>query len=97
MKAIFIVYNQAHTEKVEYILNTLGISGYTQWTDMKGRGGRGGAPHLGTHTWPEINSASLVVIDDNLVQEVLDAVKKMDEINTDVGARAFVWDITASV
>ena len=27
MKAIFIVYNQAHTEKVEYILNTLGY----QW------------------------------------------------------------------
>lgn len=97
MKAIFIVYNQAHTEKVEYILTKLGISGYTQWTDMKGRGGRGGVPHLGTHTWPEINSASLIVIEDDLVKEVLDAVKKMDEINTDVGARAFVWDITASV
>ncbi len=47
MKAIFIVYNQAHTEKVEYILNKMGISGYSQWTDMKGRGDRGGVPHLG--------------------------------------------------
>ncbi|MEE4117004.1 MAG: PG0541 family transporter-associated protein [Marinilabiliaceae bacterium] len=97
MKAIFIVYNQAHTEKVEYILNKLGISGYTQWTDMKGRGERGGVPHLGTHTWPEINSATLSVVEDSKVQDVLDAVKVMDDINTDVGARAFVWDVSASV
>ncbi len=97
MKAIFIVYNQAHTEKVEYILNKMDISGYTQWTDMKGRGDRGGVPHLGTHTWPEINSATLTIVDDDKVQGVLDAVETMDEINTDVGARAFVWDITASV
>lgn len=97
MKAIFIVYNQAHTEKVEYILNKLGISGFTRWTNMEGRGGRGGVPHLGTHTWPEINSATLTIVDDSQVQDVLDAVKTMDEINTEVGARAFVWDITASV
>ena len=97
MKAIFIVYNQAHTEKVEYLLNTLGISGYSRWTDMAGKGSRGGVPHMGTHTWPEINSATLSVVDDEKVESVLDAVKKMDEINKDVGARAFVWDITASV
>ena len=97
MKSIFIVYNQAHTEKVEYILNTFKIDGYTQWTNMKGRGGRGGVPHLGTHTWPEINSATLTVVDDDQVDAVLDAIKKMDDVNTDVGVRAFVWDITASV
>ena len=92
-----MVYNQANTEKVEYILNKLGISGFTRWTNMEGRGGRGGVPHLGTHTWPEINSATLTIVDDSQVQDVLDAVKTMDEINTEVGARAFVWDITASV
>ncbi len=52
---------------------------------------------MGTHTWPEINSATLSIVDDEKVQGVLDAVKIMDEINTDVGARAFVWDVTASV
>jgi len=97
MKAIFIVFNQAHTEKVEYILDTFGINGYTQWTNMKGRGDRGGVPHLGTHTWPEINSATLTVIDDDRVEAVLEAVRKMDEVNTDVGVRAFVWDILQTV
>ena len=97
MKAVFIVYNQAHTEKVEFILDRLEISGYTQWVDMKGRGSRGGVPHMGTHTWPEINSASLVIVNDDKVDQLLDAVEKMDNVNTDVGARAFVWDILKSV
>jgi hypothetical protein len=33
-------------------------------------------------------------VDDEKVDHLLDAVRKMDEQNTDVGARAFVWDIT---
>ncbi len=97
MKAVFIIYNQAHNEKVDFILDTFGISGYSEWNNMKGRGSRGGVPHLGTHTWPEINSATLAVVDDDMVDKLLDAVRKMDELNTDVGARAFVWDITAMV
>jgi nitrogen regulatory protein PII len=95
MKAVFIVYNQAHSEKVEFILDSFGISGYSEWNNMKGRGSRGGVPHLGTHTWPEINSATLTIVDDDKVDKLLDTVKKMDELNNDVGARAFVWDITA--
>ncbi len=97
MKAVFIIYNQAHNEKVEFILDSYGISGYSEWNNMKGRGSRGGVPHLGTHTWPEINSATLAIVDDDKVDKLLSAVKKMDELNTDVGARAFVWEITASV
>ena len=94
MKAVFIVYNQAHTEKVEFIFDRLGINGFSEWNNMKGRGSKGGVPHLGTHTWPEINSASLAVVEDEKVSELLDAVKRMDEQNTDVGARAFVWQVT---
>ena len=97
MKAVFIVYNQAHTEKVEFILDTLQISGFTSWSEMSGRGSRGGVPHMGTHTWPEINSATLVMLDDEMVEPLLDAVKKMDDVNHDVGARAFVWDIISSI
>ena len=38
MKAIMIIYNQAHTEKVEYLLDKLGIKGYTLWENVQGRG-----------------------------------------------------------
>jgi len=96
MKAVFIVYNQAHNEKVDFILDSFGISGYSEWNNMKGRGSRGGVPHLGTHTWPEINSATLAIVEDGMVDKLLDSVKKMDEQNTDVGVRAFVWDVTGA-
>jgi nitrogen regulatory protein PII len=93
MKAIFIVYNQAHTEKVEYIFEKLKIRGFTRWTGLTGRGSETGDPHMNTHTWPEQNTARLAVVEDRMVQSVLDAVKRMDEVNKDVGARAFVWHV----
>ena len=40
MKAIMIIYNQAHTEKVEYLLDKLGIKGYSLWENVQGRGTR---------------------------------------------------------
>jgi len=97
MKAIFIVYNQAHTEKVEYMLDRLEIRGYTQWTDVYGRGSVNGDPHMGTHTWPESNSATLTMVEDEKVSTVLENVKKLDSINQEVGIRAFVWDVVQSV
>ncbi len=97
MKSIFIVYNQAHTEKVEYMLDMLNIRGYTQWTDMKGRGTNTGQPHMGTHTWPEINSATIIIVEDEIVDSVLDGLRNLDEINKDVGIRAFVWDILQTI
>ncbi len=97
MKAVMIIYNQAHTEKVEYLIEKLGIKGYSLWTEVQGRGSNTGVPHLGTHTWPEINKSVLTVIDDNLVEAVLDSVKKIDSINTEVGIRAFVWDVLKTV
>jgi hypothetical protein len=51
---------------------------------------------MGTHTWPEENTARLAVMEDESVTAVLDGVKKLDEENKDVGIRAFVWNIEAT-
>jgi nitrogen regulatory protein PII len=93
MKAIMIIYNQAHTEKIEYLLDKLEVKGYSLWENVQGRGSETGVPHLGTHAWPEINKSLLAVVDDSIVEKILDTVKKIDAINTEVGIRAFVWDI----
>jgi len=93
MKAVFIVYNQAQTEKIEYLFEKLKIRGFTRWTDLTGRGTVDGPPHMNTHTWPEQNTARMAVMQDKTVAAVLDGVKKLDEENTDVGIRAFVWNI----
>jgi nitrogen regulatory protein PII len=97
MKAIMIIYNQAHTEKVEYLLDKLGIKGYSLWESVQGRGSSTGVPHLGTHAWPEINKSVLTIVNDDLVDTVLNKVKKIDAINEEVGIRAFVWDILKTV
>jgi len=96
MKAVFIVYNMAQTEKVEYLFEKLDISGFTRWTDLTGRGSVDGPPHMNTHTWPEQNTARLAVVEDEAVEAILDGVKKLDEVNKDVGIRAFTWNIESA-
>ncbi len=97
MKSILITYNQANNERVEYMLDTLGIRGFTQWVDVQGRGNQQGDPHRGTHTWPELNNAILTVVDDDKVEPLLTAVRKLDRRNEEVGIRAFVWAIEQMV
>ena len=97
MKAVFIVYNQANTERVEYMLDRLGIKGFTYWEDVQGRGSVDGEPRRGTHTWPEMNSAIITVVEDEIVPELLSRIKRLDNRNLEVGVRAFVWNVEATV
>lgn len=79
------------------MLTSLGISGYSMFENVQGRGTTDGVPHLGTHTWPEINSVMYVMVEDHQVDGLLAKIKKIDSINTEVGIRAFVWNIEQSV
>jgi len=97
MKAVFIIFNQANTERIEYMFDKLHVRGFTWWSEVNGRGSVSGEPRMGTHTWPEINSAVMTVVDDGKVDEILEVVKKIDEVNYEVGIRAFVWDILKTV
>ena len=49
-----IVFNQANTERVEYMLDMLEIRGFTFFEEVQGRGSKNGEPRRGTHAWPEI-------------------------------------------
>ena len=97
MKSVFIVFNQAFTTRVEYILDELGIRGFTFFEQVQGQGSVDGEPRRGTHTWPEMNSAVMTVVPDEKVDELLLTVRKLDARNKSVGVRAFVWNIEQSV
>ena len=97
MKSVFIVFNQAFTSRVEYMLDQLEIRGFTFFEQVQGRGSVSGDPHRGTHTWPEMNSAVMAVVPDDAVPELLLTVKKLDARNKEVGVRAFVWNIEQMV
>lgn len=92
-----IIFNQANTERVEYMLDQLHITGFTFFEQVQGRGTNGGEPRRGTHTWPEMNSAVITVVNDEQVPDLLSTVKKLDNRNKEVGVRAFVWNIEATV
>ena len=97
MKAVFISYNQVISDKVDEIMDSLLIRGYTQWVGVKGRGSNTGEPHMGSHTWPALNSAILSIIDEEKVDPLL---LKIQELNQEVelqGIRIFVWNIEKSV
>jgi nitrogen regulatory protein PII len=97
MKSVFIVFNQANTERVEYMLDQLKISGFTFFEQVQGRGTNGGEPRRGSHTWPEMNSAVMTVVEDDQVAVLLSTVKKLDNRSKEIGVRAFVWNIEATV
>ncbi len=97
MKSIFIVFNQANTERVEYMLDQLNIRGFTFFEQVQGRGTKDGEPHRGTHTWPEMNSAVIAIVEDEEVDEVLKVVHRIDRRNPEVGIRAFVWNVERTV
>lgn len=97
MKSVFIVFNQASTERVEYMLDMLEVRGFTFFQEVQGRGTTDGEPRRGTHTWPEMNSAVIAVVEDDKVQPLLDAVRKLDMRNKEVGVRAFTWNIEQTV
>jgi len=97
MKSVLIVFNQAFTERVEYMFDRLEIRGYSWWDNVKGRGSETGNPRMGTHIWPEMNSAALVVIPDEKVESLLENIKKLDLVNEEVGVKAFVWDVLQMV
>ena len=97
MKSVMIVFNQANTGRVEYMLDVLGIKGFTFFEQVQGRGTNGGEPRRGTHAWPEMNSAVLTVVPDEKVAELLESVQKLDLRNPEIGVKAFTWNIEKMV
>lgn len=79
------------------MLDELKIKGFTLFEEVQGRGTNDGEPRRGTHTWPEMNSAIMTVLQDEQVPELLSAVRKLDKRSPEVGIRAFVWNIEQMV
>jgi nitrogen regulatory protein PII len=97
MKAIFISYNQAHTEKIQAVLDKNNIRGFTKFEVTQGRGTIDGEPHLGNHTWPAVNSSNLIIVEAEKVERILEQLKEIDNSSPEHGLRAFVWTIEAMI
>ena len=97
MKSVFIVFNQSNTERVEYMLEQLSNTGFTLFEQVQGQGTHGGEQRRGTHTWPEMNSAVITMVEDDQVDALMKTVRKLDNRHKVVDIRAFVWNIVQTV
>lgn len=97
MKSIMITFNQALRESIVDILDSLEIRGYTFWANVQGRGSESGEPHYGSHAWPTLNSAIMIVTESKKVQPLLDRLNHLDKQSEMQGLRAFVWNIEQSI
>ncbi len=96
-KAVFIAFSQAHQPKIEKALKSLNLKGYTAWRDIQGQGTNGGEPHLGSHAWPRLNDAMLLVTPSDKVKLLLDSLRAINDESPQQGLRAFVWSIEESI
>ncbi|MCL2289360.1 MAG: hypothetical protein FWC34_01455 [Bacteroidetes bacterium] len=90
MKAVFISAFQAFYEEVIAIFDKLEIRGFTYWSETQGRGMYKGEPHYGTHAWPALNCSFLVFVETHKVEELLEALRRLDQTAEQQGLRAFV-------
>ncbi|MBK7488236.1 MAG: hypothetical protein IPI74_00090 [Bacteroidales bacterium] len=97
MKAVMIVHNLALTEKVEYTLEHFGVRGYTHWDNVKGSDHLPVCPTWAPTPARDQRGDSLTFVDDEKVALLLEAVRRIDDINQEVGIRAFVWSIEQTV
>ena len=93
MKSVMIVFNQAFTTRVEYMLEALEIRGFTFWEEVQGRGTETGEPHYGTHAWPTLNSAIFTVIPEEKLAPLMAEIHRLDESAPQQGIRAFVMSV----
>lgn len=97
MKAIFISYNMTLTERIEALLDHYTVRGFSLFPLTYGRGSFNGEPHMGTHTWPAMNTSILTIVDDNKFTVVMEALRKLEKETQMQGMRAFGWDVTDSL
>ena len=76
MRLLFIMCEEGVDQLVRDMLTDMGAPGYTRFTDAVGNGKRG--PREGTPVWPGLNTMLLAAMPEEMVPEILDALKKLE-------------------
>jgi nitrogen regulatory protein PII len=78
MKMAFVVCNEVYTSRVMEILEKIGIDYYTRWEQVKGKG-HGTEAHLGTRSFPGVNTMLMIAFTDQPALETL--IENINETN----------------
>jgi hypothetical protein len=74
----FVVCNEVYTARVMEILEKIGIDYYTRWEQVKGKG-HGTEAHLGTRSFPGVNTMLMIAFTDQPALETL--IENINETN----------------
>ncbi|HTR98817.1 MAG TPA: hypothetical protein VML00_03645 [Bacteroidota bacterium] len=81
MKMAFMVCNEVYTTRVMEILEQLGIDYYSRWEQVKGKG-HGTEAHLGTRSYPGVNTMLMIAFTDQPALERL--IDRITETNASI-------------
>jgi nitrogen regulatory protein PII len=92
MKLLFITYDADFDEDVMEMLNSLGVTGFTKWDSVLGKGQKG-EPRLDDPVWPGFNCAVAAVISDDDQVRILENLKKYCLQRDGKGFKVFVLPV----
>ena len=90
MKMVMVVCDAAHMEAVIDTLEGAGVSGYTHWPRVLGRGQRS-EPKMDTAVWPGTNAALAAAMEEPVAAVLMEALVALNESLGGKGLKAFCW------
>lgn len=96
MKLLFITYDVDFDEDVMEMLNSLGVTGFTKWDRVLGKG-KNSDPKLDDPVWPGFNCAVAAVINDDDQEKILEELKKFSLRLDGKGFKVFVLPVISVI
>ncbi|MBE3582399.1 MAG: transcriptional regulator [Thermoanaerobacteraceae bacterium] len=96
MKLCLIIYNGDYDEDVMEMLNSLGVTGFTKWDRVLGKG-KNSEPRLDDPVWPGFNCAIAAVISDDEQERIVQELKKFSFRLDGKGFKVFVLPVLAVI
>ena len=96
MRMVLVVYNSVIEPDVMGLLEKLGITSYTKWTGVQGRG-EISEPHLGSEVWPGTNSVLALAVEDGQKRSIIEQIRELRKRLGREGVKAFVLPLEEMV
>ena len=96
MKMVMVVYNSVIEPDLMDLLEKLGITSYTKWTEVQGKG-EVSEPHLGTEIWPATNSVLALALQDEQKESIIKEIRSLRSNLAKEGLKAFVLPLEEMV
>jgi nitrogen regulatory protein PII len=94
MKLIAIIFDSDKEEHLHEILNNCGVTGFTTWGPVYGKGAHTD-PRMGTQIWPGENQMLIAAIPENIATILKQALSEDPDMNA--GVKAFEFETTLLV